>query len=103
MSIESILNKGTLLLHNDKWVKICLFVSLTILVLLVGVILMYLKQEALRLTQGPLTEEQYSQRPQSFQQTTQQQNNVQPFEQKSIDFTPPTGKTTGPGQNGPWV
>src|SRR3989338_1194243 len=103
MIIESILNKVTLLLHNDKWVKICLFVSLFILVLLFGVIFMYFKQETSRLVKGPLTQEQYSQKKQSFQQTTNKKDSRQQFEQKSVDFTPPTGKTTGPGQNGPWV
>ncbi len=92
-----------MLLHNDKWVKICLYVSLVIFVLLISTILMYLKQETKVFTQSPLVQEQYLQRPQSLQQTTNQQESKQQFEQKSIDFTPPTGKTTGLGQNGSWV
>ncbi|MBI4100235.1 hypothetical protein HY439_00640 [Candidatus Microgenomates bacterium] len=90
--MESILNKVSLLLHNDKWVKMCLFVSLSLLVLLVGGIYAYLKQNVSQI-----------QKPTSFQQTLTQQNGRQYVEQKAVEFIPPKGKTTGPGENGPWV
>lgn len=40
----------------------------------------------------PLTQELFLQKPQSSQ-----------LVQKAVDFTPPTGKTNGPGANGPWA